>query len=152
MKHLGLETFVKSTGGKGIHVVAPIDAKREWAEVKEFAHHFVLMMERANPKLYLTKMTKAARTGKIFLDYLRNERGATAVAPYSPRARAGVRVAMPLTWAELDRTDPKQFAVVNFDQWKARLKRDPWVAMNKVRQQLSDRALAAVAEMAGKKS
>jgi bifunctional non-homologous end joining protein LigD len=152
MKHLGLETFVKSTGGKGIHVVAPIDPKREWPEVKEFAHHFVLMMERANPKLYLTKMTKSARTGKIFLDYLRNERGATAVAPYSPRARAGIRVAMPLTWAELDRTDPKQFAVVSFDQWKARLKRDPWLAMNKVHQQVSDRALAAVAEMAGKKS
>ncbi|MFZ0271592.1 MAG: DNA ligase D [Acidobacteriaceae bacterium] len=152
MKHIGLETFVKSTGGKGIHVVAPIDPKHEWPAIKEFAHHFVLMMERANPKLYLTKMTKSARTGRIFLDYLRNERGATAVAPYSPRARAGVRVAMPLTWAELERTDPKQFAVSNFEAWKARLKRDPWLTMNKVRQQLSDRAIAAVAEMAGKQS
>jgi len=152
MKHLGLETFVKSTGGKGIHVVAPIEPKREWAEVKEFAYHFVLMMERANAQLYLTKMTKSARTGRIFLDYLRNERGATAVAPYSPRARAGVRVAMPLTWAELERTDPKQFAVVNFEEWKGRLKRDPWRTMNQVKQQISDRALAAVAEMAGVKS
>jgi bifunctional non-homologous end joining protein LigD len=152
MKHLGLETFVKSTGGKGIHVVAPIEPKHEFPEVKEFAHHFVLMMERANPKLYLTKMTKSARTGRIFLDYLRNERGATAVAPYSPRARAGARVAMPLTWAELERTDPKQFAVANFDAWKARLKRDPWLAMSRVRQQLSDRAIAAVAEMAGRQS
>jgi len=152
MKHIGLETFVKSTGGKGIHVVAPIDPKHEWPAIKEFAHHFVLMMEHANPKLYLTKMTKSARTGRIFLDYLRNERGATAVAPYSPRARAGVRVAMPLTWAELERTDPKQFAVSNFDAWKARLKRDPWLTMNKVRQQLSDRAIAAVAEMARKQS
>jgi bifunctional non-homologous end joining protein LigD len=152
MKHLGLDTFVKSTGGKGIHVVAPIDPKREWPEIKEFAHHFVLMMERANPKLYLTKMTKAARTGRIFLDYLRNERGATAVAPYSPRARAGARVAMPLTWAELERTNPKQFAVANYGEWKARLKHDPWLNMNKVHQQVSDRAIAAVAEMAGKKS
>ena len=150
MKHLGLESFVKSTGGKGIHVVAPIEPKHEWPEIKTFAHHFVLMMERANPKLYLTKMTKAARTGKIFLDYLRNERGATAVAPYSPRARAGARVAMPLTWAELERTDPKQFAVANFDQWKARLKRDPWLRMQEVRQQLTSRALSAVAEVAGK--
>jgi bifunctional non-homologous end joining protein LigD len=149
MKHLGLETFVKSTGGKGIHVVAPIEPKREWAEIKEFTHNFVLMMERANSALYLTKMTKSARTGRIFLDYLRNERGATAVAPYSPRARAGVRVAMPLTWAELERTDPKQFAVSNFDEWKARLKRDPWAKMDQVRQQISDRAIAAVAEMAG---
>ncbi|HEX4310819.1 MAG TPA: DNA ligase D [Acidobacteriaceae bacterium] len=150
MKHLGLETFVKSTGGKGIHVVAPIEPQHEWPEIKEFAHHFVLMMERANPKLYLTKMTKAARTGRIFLDYLRNERGATAVAPYSPRARAGARVAMPLTWKELEGTNPKQFAVANFDEWKVRLKKDPWLAMDKVHQQLSDRALAAVAEMAGK--
>lgn len=150
MKHLGLETFVKSTGGKGLHVVAPLTPHHEWPVIKEFAHHFVLMMERAKPKLYLTRMTKSARTNRIFLDYLRNERGATAVAPYSPRARAGARVAMPLTWAELDRTDPKQFAVANFDAWKARLKRDPWLAMNQVRQQLSDRALAAVAEMAGK--
>lgn len=152
MKHLGLETFVKSTGGKGIHVVAPIDPKNEWPEIKTFAHDFVLMMERANPKLYITRMTKSARTGRIFLDYLRNERGATAVAPYSPRARAGARVAMPLTWAELERTDPKQFAVANFQKWKARLKRDPWLGMNKVRQQLSDRAIAAVADTAGKKS
>jgi bifunctional non-homologous end joining protein LigD len=152
MKHLGLETFVKSTGGKGIHVVAPIEPKREWPEIKEFSHHFVLMMERANSALYLTKMTKSARTGRIFLDYLRNERGATAVAPYSPRARAGVRVAMPLTWAELERTDPTQFAVVNFDTWKARLKRDPWLKMHEIRQKISDRAMAAVAEMAGQKS
>jgi bifunctional non-homologous end joining protein LigD len=150
MKHLGLETFVKSTGGKGIHVVAPIEPQHEWPAIKEFCHHFVLMMERAKSELYLTKMTKSARTGRIFLDYLRNERGATAVAPYSPRARAGVRVAMPLTWNELERTDPKQFAVVNFKDWKARLKHDPWVRMNKVRQQLSGRAIAAVAEMAGK--
>ena len=152
MKHLGLESFVKSTGGKGIHVVAPIEPKREWPEIKEFTHHFVLMMERSNSGLYLTKMTKSARTGRIFLDYLRNERGATAVAPWSPRARAGVRVAVPLTWAELERTDPKQFAVANFDAWKARLKRDPWLKMNQVRQKISDRAMAAVAEMAGQKS
>lgn len=148
MQNLGLRTFVQSTGGKGIHVVAPIRPEREWPAIKEFAHNFVLMMERANPSLYLTKMTKSARTGRIFLDYLRNERGATAVAPFSPRARAGARVAMPLTWAELKRTDPKQFAVANYPEWKARLKRDPWREMNKVRQSLSDRAVAAVAEMA----
>ncbi len=152
MKHLGLETFVKSTGGKGLHVVAPIEPQHGWPEIKEFAYHFVLMMERANPKLYLTKMTKSARTGRIFLDYLRNERGATAVAPWSPRARAGARVAMPLTWSELERTDPKPFAVANFDEWKARLKRDPWLTMNKVKQPLSKRALAAVAEMAANTS
>ena len=152
MKNLGLEVFVKSTGGKGLHVVAPIRAEHEWPEVKTFAHNFVLMMEQANPQLYLTKMTKSARTGRIFLDYLRNERGATAVAAYSPRARAGARVAMPLTWAELKRTDPKHFAVANFDEWKSRLRHDPWLEMDKVKQRLTDRAIAAVAGMTKKKS
>jgi bifunctional non-homologous end joining protein LigD len=152
LKNLGLETFVKSTGGKGIHVVAPIKAEREWPEIKDFVHNFVLMMERASPKLYLTKMTKSARTGRIFLDYLRNERGATAVAPFSPRARAGARVAMPLTWAELKRIDPKQFAAANFENWKSRLMHDPWLEMGKSKQRLTDRAIAAVSEMTTKKS
>ena len=152
MKNLGLDTFVKSTGGKGLHVVAPIRPEREWPAIKEFAHNFVLMMERAHPQLYLTRMTKSARTGRIFLDYLRNERGATAVAPFSPRARAGARVAMPLTWTEVNRTDPKQFAVANFSDWKSRLKRDPWLEMNKVKQRLTDKAVAAVAEMSPRQS
>ena len=87
LKKLGLESFLKSTGGKGLHIVAPIQCEHDWATVKEFAHQFVLAMEAENPSLYITKMTKAARTGRIYLDYLRNERGATAVAPYSPRSR-----------------------------------------------------------------
>jgi bifunctional non-homologous end joining protein LigD len=152
MKQLGLESFVKTTGGKGIHVVVPVVPDHEWPEFKEFAHNFVLMMERANPKLYLTKMTKAARTDRIFLDYLRNERGATAVAPWSPRARIGVRVAVPLTWAELERTDPKQFSVATFSEWRSRLRRDPWLKMDAVRQKLTDRAIAAVAAMASGRS
>ncbi|HEX3661015.1 MAG TPA: DNA ligase D [Acidobacteriaceae bacterium] len=152
MKQLGLESFVKSTGGKGLHVVAPVAPEHEWPEFKEFAHNFVLMMERAKPKLYLTKMTKAARTGRIFLDYLRNERGATAVAPWSPRARIGVRVAVPLTWAELERTDPRQFSVATFSDWRSRLKRDPWLKMDAVHQKLTDRAIAAVAGMAAGRS
>ncbi|HEX4064513.1 MAG TPA: DNA ligase D [Acidobacteriaceae bacterium] len=146
-QQLGLESFVKSTGGKGLHIVAPITPHHEWPEIKEFAHHFVLMMERAHPDLYLTKMTKSARTHRIFLDYLRNERGATAVAAWSPRARAGVRVAVPLTWAELGRTDPKQFSVANYSDWKSRLKRDPWLTMDSVKQQLTQRAMKAVAAM-----
>src|SRR5487761_1316477 len=88
--------FLKSTGGKGLHVVAPVQPQHEWPAIKQFAHNIALQMERDNQKLYLTKMTKAARKGKIFIDYLRNERGATAVAPYSPRARQGAPVAMPL--------------------------------------------------------
>jgi bifunctional non-homologous end joining protein LigD len=152
MKNLNLKTFVKSTGGKGLHVVVPIRAEREWPEIKAFTHDFVVMMERANPKLYLSKMTKSARSGKIFVDYLRNERGATAVAPWSPRARAGVRVAMPLAWTELKKTDPTHFAVANFTEWKSRLKRDPWEELNSVQQPLTAGAISAVREMANRKS
>ena len=148
LEQLGLESFVKSTGGKGLHVVAPIKPQREWSEVKAFAHSFVRMMEGANPKLYLTKMTKAARKNRIYLDYLRNERGATAVAPYSPRARRGVHVSMPLSWDELKKTDRPKFAVANFDQWKTRLKRDPWAEMETLRQALTAQAVRAVGEFA----
>lgn len=149
LAHLRLESFVKSTGGKGLHIVAPIQPERNWAEIKTFAHSFVRMMEAANPKLYLTKMTKAARKGRIYLDYLRNERGATAVAPYSPRARIGAHVAMPFTWNELKRmTGRPEFSVANFGAWKARLKRDPWAEMESVRQALTAQAVRAVSDFA----
>jgi bifunctional non-homologous end joining protein LigD len=146
---LKLESFVKSTGGKGLHIVVPIKAEREWPEVKAFAHSFVRMMEAANPGLYLTKMTKAARKNRIYLDYLRNEREATAVAAYSPRARKGAHVAMPLTWNELKKTDRPEFAVASFESWKSRLKHDPWAKMETVRQPLSTQAIRAVGEFSG---
>lgn len=123
---LGLKSFVKTTGGKGLHVVVPIRPEHEWPTVKQFTHEFVLQMERDNPRRFLTKMSKAARAGKIFLDYLRNDRGATAVAPYSPRARAGLPVAVPLSWNELNADEPPSFHVADFQSWKSRLKRDPW--------------------------
>src|SRR6202012_5299025 len=86
LKKAGLDSFVKSTGGKGLHVVFPIRPDREWQEVKEFAHRLVLEMERERPDLYVTKMTKSKRKNRIYLDYLRNDREATSVAPFSPRA------------------------------------------------------------------
>jgi bifunctional non-homologous end joining protein LigD len=148
LKQLKLQSFVKSTGGKGLHVVAPVRAERGWAEIKEFAHNFVRMMEVANPKLYLTKMTKAARKSRIYLDYLRNERGATAVAPYSPRARKGVHVAIPLSWDELKKMGRPEFSVANFDSWKAWLKHDPWKKMETLQQSLTAQAIRAVKEFA----
>ena len=144
LKRLGLESFLKTTGGKGLHVVLPIEPTLDWATVKEFAHRLVLAMEKEQPALYLTKMTKAARTGKIYLDYLRNERGATAVAPYSPRARAGGSVSMPLAWTDLKLAERPVFRVVEFAAWKARLKTDPWKALPGLRQAISAEALAAV--------
>jgi bifunctional non-homologous end joining protein LigD len=136
LKKAGLESFLKLTGGKGLHVVAPIEAELGWTEVKEIAHKFVSSMERSEPGLYLTKMTKAARKGKIYLDYLRNERGATAVAVYSPRARMGAHVSLPLPWTALKETKLPVFSVHDFDQWKGLLKKDPWKAMVSMRQRL----------------
>jgi bifunctional non-homologous end joining protein LigD len=126
LKRVGLTSFVKSTGGKGLHVVAPIEREHKWPAVKEFAHRLADEMAVKNPALYLTKMNKAARKGKIFIDYLRNERGATSVAPYSPRARAGMPVAIPLNWKELDEKRPPRLVVADFSNWRTRLRADPW--------------------------
>jgi len=104
--------------------------------VKEFAHNLVLAMEKNSPELYLTRMTKAARKGKIYLDYLRNERGATSIAPYSPRARSGMPVALPLKWEELKSQERPRFLVSEFAKWKPRLKKDPWSGMSDLRQSL----------------
>jgi bifunctional non-homologous end joining protein LigD len=140
LKKLGLTSFLKTTGGKGLHVVIPIgpapkaEPKLTWAAAKDFAHAFVLAMEKSNPTRYLTKMTKSTRTGRIFLDYLRNERGATAVAPYSPRARAGAPVSIPLAWSEITpsgefATTRPTFHVANFPDWRPRLTKDPWKSL-----------------------
>ena len=141
LKKLGLQSFVKVTGGKGIHVVAPLEPKLDWAALKGFAHSFVLNMEKENPAAYLTKMTKAARKDKIYLDYLRNERGATAVAPYSPRARSGMPVSMPLAWSELNEKSAPRFRVIDFAEWKSRLTRDPWKGLLSLKQSLSTQNL-----------
>jgi bifunctional non-homologous end joining protein LigD len=143
LQKLGLESFLKSTGGKGLHVVVPIVAEYDWAVIKQFAHAFVLQMEKAEPSLYLTKMSKAARAGRIFLDYLRNERGATAVAAFSPRARAGVAVSLPLNWSELKVAKRSAVHVADFEQWKSRLGHDPWKEFLKSRQRITAKILSS---------
>jgi bifunctional non-homologous end joining protein LigD len=136
LKKFGLESFLKSTGGKGLHVVAPITPEHDWPTVKQFAHTIALQLEKQQPALYLTKMSKAARKGRIFIDYLRNERGATAVAAFSPRARAGAPVSIPLSWSELDQLQRPSFHVADFDSWKDRLKRDPWEKLPRTQQKI----------------
>jgi bifunctional non-homologous end joining protein LigD len=133
---LGLKSFLKTTGGKGLHIVVPIEAKQDWSVVKQFAHDFTLAMEQQRPSLYISKMSKAARKGRIFIDYLRNERGSTAVAPYSPRARSGAPVALPLSWSDLKLPKRPLFTVADFEGWKSRLKSNPWKDIPKTRQRL----------------
>jgi bifunctional non-homologous end joining protein LigD len=142
LESVGLRSFVKTTGGKGLHIVAPILAEHPWSVAKGFAHALVLEMEKKTPNLYVTKMTKAIRKDRIFLDYLRNDRGSTAVAPFSPRARARIPVAVPLHWRELSSKTRPVFAVSDFPSWKKRLEDDPWSEMTGVKQRLTTRALS----------
>ena len=128
-----MQSFLKTTGGKGLHVVAPIRPENEWPIIKEFAHNLVLGIKRKNPRLYVTKMTKAIRKDRIYLDYLRNDRGSTAIAPYSTRARSGAPVALPLDWKELNAKSRPTFHVTDFSSWKKRLSRDPWAEMNELK-------------------
>jgi len=116
LEAVGLVGFCKTTGGKGIHVVTPISrAKKDeisWADAKSFACDLCLQMVADDPERYLAKMTKKERTGRIYLDYLRNDRTATAVAPLSPRARDGAPVSMPLLWTQLrPGIDPQRFTI-----------------------------------------
>ncbi len=136
LRQCKLESFLKTTGGKGLHVVAPIEPEHDWPVIKAFAQAFASQMEAENKRLYLTKMTKAARAGKIYIDYLRNERGATSIAPFSPRARHGAPVAVPMDWKELDNAKPPRFLVAEFSEWKSRLRHDPWIAMLKKHQSI----------------
>jgi bifunctional non-homologous end joining protein LigD len=141
LKKLGLVSYVKTTGGKGLHVVVPIRPDHEWPAIKEFAHQIVLEMERDKPNLYVTKMTKATRKNRIYLDYLRNDREATSVAPFSPRARGGAPVSMPLAWSELDTSKAPVFRVSDFADWQVRLRRDPWRELLENEQVLGNVAL-----------
>jgi bifunctional non-homologous end joining protein LigD len=102
---IGLTTFPMVTGGKGVHVIAPLTPKAEWPAVKDFAHRFAIAVTQANPDRFTAELSKAKRKGRIFVDYLRNQRGATAVMPFSVRARPGAPVAVPLSWEELKNLD-----------------------------------------------
>ena len=142
---LGLESFVKTTGGKGLHVVAPITRGIGWDDFKAFTKAVVEAMERDAPDSYTTNPVKLRRKGKIFLDYLRNGRGATFIAPYSPRARPGAPVAVPIRWEELAHgVDPASFTTVTVPRRMVELRADPWDAMAQTRQSITAAAWRAL--------
>ena len=132
-----LESFAKATGGKGLHVVIPIVRSYDWPTVKTFAKEIAVSMAADAPERFLTKISKAERKGRIFIDYLRNDPTSTAIAPYSTRARAGAPVAMPVEWEELQPGfDPAKFNVRSVPDRLARRNRDPWAEMDRLRQRL----------------
>lgn len=142
---LGLKSFVRTTGGKGLHVVVPLSRRNSWEQLKEFAKGVADAVVRRNPDPYIATMSKAKRRGKVFIDYLRNQRGATAIASYSTRARAGAPVATPLAWDELSpRIKADAFRVDNLPKRLASLKSDPWSEFFTTRQSIGSKMLAAV--------
>lgn len=127
LEGIGLVGFVKTSGGKGLHVVAPLAPKAEWPAVKSFCHDLARRMASDNPGRYVATITKSKRQGRILVDYLRNQRGATAVAAYSTRARPGAHVSAPVTWDELAAgLAPSDFTVKTMPARLAALRRDPW--------------------------
>jgi bifunctional non-homologous end joining protein LigD len=133
-----LTSFVRSTGGKGLHVVLPIKPEYKWEQIKEFTHVFAQFLEQLKPNHYISTMTKSKRNGKIFIDYLRNQRTATAIASYSTRAKIHAPVSTPLAWEELSpciedniytiKTLPKRLKQLKEDPWK-----DFWVIKQSLR-------------------
>jgi bifunctional non-homologous end joining protein LigD len=135
---LDLQSFVKLTGGKGLHVVLPIQGA-DWESTKDFAQAVAFAMTADHPERYVAKMTKSLRSGKIFIDYLRNSLEQTSVAAYSTRARPGAPVSAPVTWEELGRTrGGNQYTVLNVGKRLAGLKQDPWSDIGRVKQKLPD--------------
>ena len=135
-KSLGLTSFVKTTGGKGLHVVVPIVPELTWDEVKDFTHAIALRFEKEEPDRYTAVMSKRSRHGKVFIDYLRNGHGATAIVPFSPRARPGAPVAIPVSWRDLAHLDPRDFTVETVPKVLARRRKDPWADFFTLEQRL----------------
>jgi len=137
LRAAGLESFIKTTGGKGVHVIAPLEPVATWDEVKPWTRTIAEAMVADSPDRYVSKMSKKLRAGHIFVDYLRNGRGATAVAAYSTRSRPGAPVSTPLSWDELG-PDVRgaHFRVDNLQARLAHLKADPWSGFFKIKQRM----------------
>ena len=138
LAQLQLESFLRVSGGKGLHVVVPLNPGCDWDLTKRFAHGFADALAQSEPQRFLATATKSKRNRRIFVDYLRNGRGATAVASYSMRARPGAPVAMPLNWSELAKlTRSDAFTIKDVPTKLRRRRKDPWEGIGKLKQNLS---------------
>ena len=145
MQELGLESFVKTTGGKGLHVVIPMTRAYGWDTIKAFARAIAESMQLENPKRYIAKSSKAARKGKIFVDYLRNDHTSTSVSAFSARAREGAPVAIPIAWEDLKASlKPKNFSIKTVPAYLEKRKDDPWEEFFKIKQKISAKHLQAL--------
>ncbi len=137
---LGLQSFPMVTGGKGIHVIAPLTAKAAWPLVKDFCHAFADGLEVAQPERFTSNIRKAKRKGRMFVDYLRNERGSTAIGPFSTRARKGCPVAVPVSWAEVETLDRANAFTLETAAARAQ-ETDPWPSYFKLTQSITEKML-----------
>jgi bifunctional non-homologous end joining protein LigD len=138
LNELDLECFLKTTGGKGLHVAFPLQRIHTWDEIKEFAKAIAEHLVRLIPDRFIANMSKQKRKGKIYVDYLRNAKGATAIAAYSTRARPLAPVSVPIAWSELsDDVRSDHFTVKNVSARLARLSSDPWGDYFTIRQKLT---------------
>ncbi|HJS86675.1 MAG TPA: non-homologous end-joining DNA ligase [Acetobacteraceae bacterium] len=136
---LGVEGFARTTGGKGLHIVAPLTPRADWDAVRAFCHALAETMSQEEPARFLPTVRKSDRRGRILIDWLRNGLGATAIASFCPRARAGATVATPLSWREVTaKLDPAQFTLRTIPRRLARLRRDPWEGFEAARRPLPE--------------
>ena len=143
LQQIGLQSFCRTTGGKGLHVVVPIVPEQGWDIVKPFCRGFAAMLSQEQPERFLPTLKKTDRRGRILLDWLRNGLGATAVASFCPRARPGATVATPLAWDEVTETlDAQAFTLLTIPQRLAKLRSDPWFGFLEFRQKLPTTAIA----------
>ena len=139
LRRMGLQSFVRVTGGKGLHVVVPIARGPSWDQVRGFSEAFADAMVARAPARYVATMSKARRPGKVFIDWLRNARGATSIASWSLRARKGAPVAVPLRWDDLGRVgEPPAFDLAAAKRRAARLRKDPWEGFDELEQALPE--------------
>jgi bifunctional non-homologous end joining protein LigD len=143
LKTLGLESWVKTTGGRGLHVVVPIRRERDWSECLDFARDVAEAIERTDSERYTTTFAKAGREQKLLIDYLRNNRTNTSVSAFSTRARPGAHASMPLQWSDLS-GGPERWTMLTVPARLKRIRTDPWGDYWKSRQRLSATSIKAV--------